>query len=104
MKSVISNQTEYCVLCGGYASGEHHLIFGTSGRAFAEKYGLKMAICDRCHTASEYLCDRIHDNTMAERLSKMLGQAIFEREMIQRGMTLKEARDKMIFENGRIYY
>lgn len=79
------------------------MIFGTSGRNFAEKYGLKVPICVRCHTQSEYLCDRIHDNPMAERLSKMLGQAIFERDMIAKGMSQKEARDKIITEHGRSY-
>ena len=103
MKSTVTNLMDYCFFCGGYSSGEHHLIFGTSGRDFAEKYGLKVPICARCHTASEYLCDRIHDNTMAERLSKMLGQAIFERNMMSQGMSQKEARDKIIQEHGRSY-
>ena len=79
------------------------MIFGTSGRKFAEKYGLKVPICASCHTASELLCCRIHDNPMAETLSKMLGQAIFEREMIAKGYTLTDARMKMIEECGRSY-
>ena len=103
MKSTVTNLMDYCFFCGGYASAEHHLIFGTSGRSFAEKYGLKVPICDKCHTRSEYVCDRIHDNAMAERLSKMLGQAIFERNMMSQGMSQKEARDKIITEHGRSY-
>ena len=103
MKSTVTNLMDYCFFCGGYASAEHHLIFGTSGRSFAEKYGLKVPICDKCHTRSEYVCDRIHDNAMAERLSKMLGQAIFERNMMSQGMSQKEARDKIIKELGRSY-
>ena len=41
MKSTVTNLEGYCFFCGNYTSGEHHLIFGTSGRNFAEKYGLK---------------------------------------------------------------
>lgn len=103
MKSTVTNLEGYCFFCGGYSSGEHHLIFGTSGRAFAEKYGLKVPICDRCHTQSEYLCDRIHDNSMAEKLSKMLGQAIFERNMMSQGMSQNEARERILSEHGRSY-
>lgn len=104
MKSVITDETDRCFICGDYATQEHHLIFGTSGRKFAEKYGLKVPICANCHTMNYSVNARIHDNVMAEILSKRFGQAIFEREMIRQGMTLKDARQKMILENGKIYY
>lgn len=106
MKSVITDQTEYCFFCGDHATQEHHLIFGAfgSGRNFAERHGLKVPICVRCHTASESLGCRIHDNPMAEHLSKMFGQALYEREMILKGQTLEEAQAKMIAENGKLYY
>lgn len=103
MKSTITDLEGYCFFCGGYSSGEHHLIFGTSGRAFAEKYGLKVPICARCHTQSEYVTDRIHDNPMAEKLSKMLGQAIFERNMMSHNMSQNDARVLFIKEHGRSY-
>jgi hypothetical protein len=44
---------------------------------------------------------RIHDNPMAEKLSKMLGQALFELEMVSKGMTKDEARQKTIKEAGQ---
>ena len=103
MKSTVTNLEGYCFFCGNYTSGEHHLIFGTSGRNFAEKYGLKVPICARCHTRSENLCDRIHDNSMAERLSKMLGQAIWERNRALEGMKQEEIRDRFIIERGESY-
>lgn len=102
MKSVVTGYDK-CFFCGDTATEEHHLIFGTSGRAFSEKYGLKVGICPKCHTRSEYVTCRIHDNVKAEQLSKMLGQAIFEREMIKQGYTQDEARQKMIAECGRSY-
>lgn len=100
MKSIVTDNKTYCIFCGNYATCDHHLIFGTSGRAFSEKYGLKVPICDTCHNCGE-IKSRIHDNPMAEKLSKMLGQAIFEREMIFQGMTKEKARAKFINEaNG----
>lgn len=101
MKSIVTDNKEYCIICGSRATCDHHLIFGTSGRAFSEKYGLKIRLCDACHNTGEYVTCRIHDNPMAEHLSKMLGQAIFEREMVSKGMTKTEARQKMIAEAGR---
>lgn len=66
-----------CALCGKPAEAEHHLIFGTSARSLAEEDGLKIPVCNNCHTMGK-LTERIHDNVAAERLSKMLGQAIYE--------------------------
>ena len=103
MKSILTDIEDYCFFCGRRASQEHHLIFGTSGRQFAEKYGLKVPICAACHTQSEYLCERIHDNTMAEKLSKMLGQAVWECDIVSKGMSQNDARMQFIKECGRSY-
>ena len=101
MKSIVTDNEKYCIICGKPAFSDHHLIFGTSGRAFSEKYGLTIPICDSCHITGELVTCRIHDNPMSEHLSKMLGQALFEREMVAQGMTKDEARQKMIKEAGR---
>lgn len=77
MKGIVTEYENICIICGRAAEAEHHLIFGTAGRNLSEKYGLKVPICNGCHTMNEK-CRRIHDNPMAEKLSKMLGQAIFE--------------------------
>lgn len=77
MKGIVTEYENICIICGRAAEAEHHLIFGTAGRSLSEKYGLKVPICNGCHTMNEK-CRRIHDNPMAEKLSKMLGQAIFE--------------------------
>lgn len=77
MKGIVTEYENICIICGRAAEAEHHLIFGTAGRNLSEKYGLKVPICNGCHTLNEK-CRRIHDNPMAERLSKMLGQAVFE--------------------------
>ena len=101
-KSVVCRQTEYCAICGQPATQEHHLIFGTN-RHLAEAHGLKIPICANCHTAG-LIPARIHDNPMAEKLSKMLGQAIFEREMAFRGADRDECKAIFRQEFGKTYF
>lgn len=101
-KSVVCRQTEYCAICGKQAFGEHHLLFGKD-RQLAEAHGLKIPICAECHTAG-MLTTRIHDNPMAERLSKMLGQAIFEREMALKGADRNECKELFRREFGKTYF
>ena len=43
----------------------------------AEQDGLKVPACNKCHNMGKQI-ERIHENIMAEKLSKMLGQAIYE--------------------------
>ena len=86
----------YCFFCGAPVNGcEHHLLFGNALRQLAEEDGLKVHVCNNCHTTGERL-RRIHDNPMAEKLSKMLGQALFERNVIanKEVETIDEAREK----------
>lgn len=80
-KGIVTEYPEICIFCGRQAEAEHHLIFGTAGRELSEKDGLKIPVCNNCHNMGQKLC-RIHENPMAERLSKMLGQAIWEKEWI----------------------
>ena len=74
---IVTKYKEICFICGRPADAEHHLIFGTAGRELAEKDGLKGQICNKWHNMGR-VTERIHGNPMAERLSKMLGQAIYE--------------------------
>lgn len=94
---------DYCFFCGTpCVNGEHHLIFGI-GRKYAEEDGLKVPICDRCHTTGE-VKERIHDNPMAEKLSKYLGQAFYERNECAKGATIDEAREKFRKRYGRSFW
>lgn len=77
MKSIITNQNNICIFCGVPAECEHHLLFGTGIRKLAEQDGLKVPCCHKCHNIGKST-DSIHNNTMAEKLSKMLGQALYE--------------------------
>ena len=71
-KGIVTEYPEICIFCGRQAEAEHHLIFGTAGRELSEKDGLKIPVCNNCHNMGQKLC-RIHENPMAEKLSKMLG-------------------------------
>lgn len=93
----------YCFFCGtSNISGEHHLIFGNGNRAKAEEDGLKVPICDKCHTMGKIM-EKIHDNSMAERLSKMLGQAIYERNECEKGCRADETREKFRKRYGQSF-
>lgn len=62
----------YCDICGKYEFlDEHHLWGGTSNRKKSDINGLTVDICGECHRF-------IHYNTTANKLSKMLAQALFE--------------------------
>jgi len=79
-KGIVTEYKSICFFCGDPAECEHHLLFGNGTRPLAEKDGLKVPSCNRCHNMGA-ISERIHDNPMAEKLSKMLGQAIFEKEI-----------------------
>ena len=75
MKSIVTDYTDICIFCGRPAECEHHLIFGRGLRNLAEQDGLKVPCSNSCHNMGK---EKIHENPMAEKLSKMLGQAIWE--------------------------
>jgi hypothetical protein len=78
MDSIVTELKDICYFCNKPAECEHHLIFGKGNRELAEEDGLKVPSCNRCHNLAIKAMDRIHENPMAEKLSKMLGQAIWE--------------------------
>lgn len=104
MKSVLTDYEYYCIFCGRPLTNnvEHHLIFGRGFRPLAEQDGLKLPICSKCHTSGS-VKERIHDNVMAEKLSKMLGQMAFEKEQALKGMNREECRNAFRSRYGRSY-
>lgn len=104
-KSIVVQEeySQYCFFCGSPTDGEHHLLFGTGIRNLAEEDGLKVPICTQCHTNAP-VKSRIHDNPMAEKLSKMLGQAIYERNLCAEGVPLDEARELFRRRYGKSFW
>jgi len=99
-----------CEICGAPAECEHHLIFGMGMRKLADQDELTIKMCNSCHNMSNDIDCKIHDNPMAEKLSKMLGQVIWEIRYIDdryeavTGETLrKEAKREFMNRYGRSY-
>ena len=93
---------KYCAFCGRPCEIEHHLIFGRGLRQLSEEDGLKLTVCDQCHV-SGHSGERIHNNPMAEKLSKMLGQTAYEKERALEGMSREETRESFRKRYGRSY-
>lgn len=92
-----------CPFCGSVNTVEHHLLFGRGMRNLADEDGLTIYPCEKCHNMAEKAINRIHENPMAEKLSKMLGQMAFEREKAYEGLTREEARQAFMKRYRRSY-
>lgn len=79
-ESIVTKYKTICFFCGKPAQCEHHLVFGNGLRELAEQDGLKVPSCNRCHKMGAVI-EKVHENSMAEKLSKMLGQAVYEKQI-----------------------
>lgn len=102
MDSIITDNKEYCFFCGKPAECEHHLIFGSSNRKLSDDDGLKVPSCNRCHNMGD-VKNRIHDNPMAEKMSKIIGQLAWENKMIASGLTQYAVRELFRKRYGKSY-
>ena len=102
MDSILTNSKDCCFFSARPADCEHHLIFGTSNRKLSEEDGLKVPISNYCHNMGD-IKDKIHGNPMAEKLSKMLGQAIWERQKVSEGYSLEDARNAFRKRYGKSF-
>lgn len=102
MNSIVTDIKEYCFFCGGPADCDHHLIFGTSNRELADQDGIKVPICNECHNTGK-ATSRIHNNPMAEKLSKMLGQLAWEKKCMESGTPPEIARELFRKRYGKSY-
>lgn len=78
-KGIVTEYSENCFICGRISEVEHHLVFGTACRELSELDRLKAPICNNCHNTGEHL-KRIHGNPITEKLSKIIGQLVWEKE------------------------
>ena len=80
----VSRVTEYqgiSIFSGAPAECTHHLIGGSGLRKLADEDGLFIPLTHAEHNMSPAgNLYQIHGNPTAEKLSKMLGQAIWEKE------------------------
>ena len=94
-KSIVTEYENISAFSGTPAECKHHLIFGRGLRELADKDGLWIPVTNSEHNMSPYgKTYQIHDNHMAEMLSKMLGQVAWEKHtMFQTGCNEHEARE-----------
>ena len=93
---MITKYSENCIFCGKPKEDTHHMVFGNGCRRLADRWNLTCPICRSCH-------ERIHGNIMAEKLSKIAGQLLFEKEDILRGESEEGAREHFRAIFGRSY-
>jgi hypothetical protein len=79
MKSILQKEKQ-CLVCGNTQVEEHHVIYGTANRKLSEKYGLKVWLCNKHHTASLYLdkSTAVHFNKVFDEKLKKMAQRKFE--------------------------
>ena len=74
MDSIIQSEKE-CFVCGTtYNLHSHHCLYGTANRKQAEKYGLKVWLCQEHHTGAS----GVHFNKDLDLYLKKLSQEAFE--------------------------
>ncbi len=103
-KSVIVENEHFSCISGDQVECRHHLIFGNGRRDLAEEDGLWIPLTNNEHTTGE-LSRRIHDNSMAEDLSKIAGQLAWESEYYRKaaGLSLFSARSAFRLRYGKSY-
>lgn len=107
MKSKITKYTKISAISGEPAEEAHHLIWGDMGakRKKADQDELILPVTHDEHTGGE-LSKRIHDNSMAESLSKIAGQLGYEKEYYRQQVepgSEDPAREAFIKRYGKSY-
>lgn len=99
--------TEYdqiCAFCGKPAQAVHHLVWGSYGadREKADRDGLTIPVCHDCHNLGKGRLSNpskklgtmiIHGNSMAETMSKMIGQLAWEKQFYRERAGLNADKD-----------
>lgn len=101
MNSIVTKYTEFCAICGKPTECQHHLIFGTGVHKLADEDKLILPMCHKCHNMG-LATNKLHDNSMAESLSKMVGQLAWEKNYY-RTTEEDEAREAFMKRYSRSY-
>ena len=82
-KSIVTEYTDISAFSGAPAECTHHLIFGRGLRKLADRDGIFIPLTNSEHNMSPNgKLYQIHENPVAEKLSKMVGQLAWEKEWI----------------------
>ncbi len=101
MESIITYDTEHCLICGSPVVVEHHAISGTSGRKLADEDCLTIPLCPRHHNMDSR--ESVHLNPTIAKWSKIVGQLAYEKKIVSEGHTEAEARELFRRRYGKSY-
>lgn len=101
-KSIVTEYMDICAICGSPTQCVHHLIFGRGNRALSDDDALTLPMCYKCHSLGTGT-KKLHENVVAEKLSKIVGQLAYEKRQVAKGFTEDEARDLFRIRYGRSY-
>lgn len=101
INSIITSNTEHCLICGSPYVVEHHAIGGTSGRRLADEDGLTVPLCAKHHNLDSR--ESVHLNPTIAKWSKVVGQLAYEKKIVSEGHTEAEAREMFRRRYGKSY-
>lgn len=93
LKAKLTEYTDISAFSPSPKECDHHLIFGSGLRKLADADGLTIPLTHEEHSTGS-VTGRIHDNSAAEKLSKMLGQVAFEKEFYRSNLEALQELDE----------
>lgn len=84
---------KYCSICGTPGAEVHHLVFGIANRKLSDEDSLVMELCREHH-------EFMHKNA---KISKIIGQLIYERNKCAEGYSVDAARESFRLRYGKSY-
>jgi hypothetical protein len=99
--SIITTDTEHCLICGNPNVVMHHAISGTSGRKLADEDNLTIPLCPKHHNMDSK--ESVHLNPTIAKWCKMVAQFAYIQNEVSHGLTVEEARKKF-FDRYKKFY
>lgn len=100
-ESIITSDTDHCLICGSPNVVMHHAISGTSGRKLADEDKLTIPLCPKHHNMDSK--ESVHLNPTISKWCKMIAQLAYIQNEVSQGLTVEEARKKF-FDRYRKFY
>lgn len=86
-----------CYKCGAWTyTEEHHVFHGTANRKIADREGLTVYVCRKCH-------ELIHRNVEEDLKLEREAQGVWEEHYMEQGHTAEEARAEFMRLFGKNY-
>lgn len=93
---MITEYSDFCLICGKPKTDIHHLVFGVAKRRLADTDGLTMPLCREHHEA-------MHNDKGMQVMSHIVGQLLYERNYCTAGVELEDAREHFRHRYGKSY-